>query len=115
MNTWWMKNYAGSAFHLYTSSLGYCPFDVSGGTLVMGSDTTWAAEDNGPVRKDGDGIIRISAFYKEEYSRREFQVAAGTVFPMTQEEWASSTIRKQPYFFFSATNSGTGAMSPSML
>ena len=93
MNTWWMKNYAGSAFHLYTSSLGYCPFDVSGGTLVMGSDTTWAAEDNGPVRKEGDGIIRISAFYKEEYSRREFQVAAGTVFPMTQDALFWTDVR----------------------
>ena len=92
-DTWWMKNEGNSAFHLYTSSLGYFPFNISGGSLVMGSDTAWVPEDGGPVRKEGDGIIRISSFYKENRARHEFQVAEGKLIPMLPDALFWTDVR----------------------
>lgn len=92
-DTWWIKNIGNSSFHLYTSSLGYFPFNISGGTLVMGSDTVWVPEDNGPLRKEGDGIIRISNFYKENRARHEFQVAEGKLIPMLPDALFWTDVR----------------------
>ena len=92
-DTWWMKNEGNSSFHLYTSALGYFPFNISGGTLVMGSDTVWVGEDNGPLRKEGDGTIRISNFYKENRARREFQVADGKLIPMLPDALFWTDVR----------------------
>ena len=92
-NIWWVKNDGNSSFHTYTSSLGYCPFNVSGGTLVMGNNSLWVPEDKGPVRKEGDGIIRISSFYRQLHSRREFQVAEGKLIPMVQDALFWTDVR----------------------
>ncbi len=92
-NAWWIRNYGNASFHTYTSSFGYCPFNVSGGTFVMGGNSLWVPEDNGPARKEGDGIIRISSFYKQMYARREFQVAEGKLIPMTEDALFWTDVR----------------------
>ena len=92
-STWWVKNEGNSTFHTYTSSFGYFPFNVSDGTLVMGGNSAWIPEDKGPVRKEGDGIIRISSFYRQLHSRREFQVAEGKLIPMVQDALFWTDVR----------------------
>ena len=92
-NIWWVKNDGNSTFHTYTSSFGYFPFNVSDGTLVVGSNSAWVPEDKGPARKEGDGIIRISSFYRQLHSRREFQVAEGKLIPMTLDALFWTDVR----------------------
>ena len=95
-NTWWMSNIGGHAFRLRTSALGYFPFNISGGTLIMGSGRLWHPYDNndyGPLRKEGDGIIRISTFYNQIYARREFQVAEGKLIPMVTDALFWTDVR----------------------
>ena len=92
-STWWVKNDGNSTFHTYTSSFGYFPFNVSDGTLVVGGNSAWIPEDKGPVRKEGDGIIRISSFYRQLHSRREFQVAEGKLIPMTLDALFWTDVR----------------------
>ena len=92
-STWWVMNVGNSTFHTYTSSFGYFPFNVSDGTLVMGGNSAWIPEDKGPVRKEGDGIIRISSFYRQLHSRREFQVAEGKLIPMVQDALFWTDVR----------------------
>ena len=92
-STWWVMNVGNSTFHTYTSSFGYFPFNVSDGTLVVGGNSAWIPEDKGPVRKEGDGIIRISSFYRQLHSRREFQVAEGKLIPMVQDALFWTDVR----------------------
>ena len=95
-NTWWLSNGDGKVFRLRTSALGYFPLNISGGTFIMGSGRRWQpydTNDYGPVRKEGDGIIRISTFYNQIYARREFQVAEGKLIPMVQDALFWTDVR----------------------
>lgn len=95
-NTWWLSNRDGNIFRLRTSALGYFPLNISGGTFIMGSGRRWQpydTNDYGPVRKEGDGIIRISTFYNQIYARREFQVAEGNLIPMVQDALFWTDVR----------------------
>ena len=95
-NTWWLSNGDGKVFRMRTSALGYFPLNISGGTFIMGSGRRWQpydTNDYGPVRKEGDGIIRISTFYNQIYARREFQVAEGKLIPMVQDALFWTDVR----------------------
>lgn len=91
-DTWLLWN-SESSFYVYTTLLGYCPINVSGGTLVMGLQSVWNTYDFGPVRKEGDGTIRISSFYTEANARREFQVAEGKLIPMVKDALFWTDVR----------------------
>jgi len=91
---WWMRGWNNNdIFWASTSSLGYFPLCVSGGTLVLGSNCLFYPNDYGTVRKVGDGTVRVSSFYPAGRPRRTLEVAEGQVIPMTNSALAFTDVR----------------------
>ena len=104
-DTWHVKSEGSGQYHFKTFALGYMPIRVTDGNLVFGSDFRLTAEDWGPVRKEGNGNLRISRFYQGGSARRQLQVAGGVVFPMVWDALMHTDVRvTDPGAFLLPTN-----------
>ncbi|MDX9793800.1 MAG: LamG domain-containing protein, partial [Kiritimatiellia bacterium] len=91
---WWLSRQDNKdVYWTSTNPLGYFPLCVSGGTLVIGSNCALYPNDYGPVRKEGDGTVRVSSFYPAGRPRRTLEVAEGQVIPMTDAALAFTDVR----------------------
>ena len=95
-NTWYLRTFSNGAFYTRATTLGYIPLRVEDGTLVL-ADTcrmeAWADGDRGPLRKEGNGTVRVSDLYRAGAARREFQIAEGRVIPMLTDALGYTDVR----------------------
>lgn len=112
-----------SDFFFSTFALGHFPLRVEDGWLVLGDSmnvapaTHGGRTDFGPVRKEGNGVVRISRFYRNMHSGRVLDIAEGTVMPMTSAALAYTDVRVgDPAGRFTFTNytdrALVGALTP---
>lgn len=95
--TWYLRvERDHSDFFLSASALGHVPLRVENGRLVFGDDMGVASEsalDLAPIRKEGNGDVRFSRFYRYRDSGRTLDIAEGTVFPMAEAALAYTDVR----------------------
>ena len=95
--TWYLKVEPYHAdFVFSTSGRGSFPLRVENGRLVFGDDMNVASEsalDPAPIRKEGNGDVRFSRFYRYRDSGRTLDIAEGTVFPMVEAALAYTDVR----------------------
>ncbi len=121
--TWWLHVDANHQDFVFCPHLlGYFPLHVSDGWLVIGSDVNMSSGKHGgmtwgPVRKEGNGFVRVSSFYRAAEPGRVFEIADGKVFPMTSHALAYTDVRvTNPAGEFVLTNHSSvttlGALTP---
>lgn len=95
--TWYLKVEPYHADFVFSTSVrGSFPLRVENGWLVLGNEMWLAAAgalDDGPVRKEGNGAVRASRFYRYRDSGRTLDIAEGTVFPMSEAALAYMDVR----------------------
>ena len=95
--TWYLKvEPYHSDFVFSTSGRSSFPLRVENGRLVFGDDMNVASEsalDPAPIRKEGNGDVRFSRFYRYRDSGRTLDIAEGTVFPMVEAALAYTDVR----------------------
>ena len=95
--TWYLKvEWDHSEFVFSTSGRSSFPLRVENGRLVFGDDMNVASEsalDPAPIRKEGNGDVRFSQFYRYRDSGRTLDIAEGTVFPMVEAALAYTDVR----------------------
>lgn len=95
--TWYLKVEPYHADFVFSTSVrGSFPLRVENGWLVLGNEMWLAAAgalDDGPVRKEGNGAVRASRFYRYRDSGRTLDIAEGAVFPMAEAALAYMDVR----------------------
>ena len=92
--TWYLRSdNQNQDFNFCDTALGYFPLRVDGGWLVLGSDLGIFSDDKTTVRKEGDGAVRISNFFRWKNPNRSLEIAEGAVFPMTPHGLAYTDVR----------------------
>ncbi len=97
--TWWLNFSGRKAFSFCPSDLGYFPLNVSNGWLIIGEGAKIVqaglnnAKNWGPIRKEGNGYVRLSQLYPASDSGRVLEIADGKVFPMTSRALAYTEVQ----------------------
>lgn len=119
--TWYLRTEKDHAdFYLSAPAPGPVPLRVENGRLVFGDDMNVASEsalDLAPIRKEGNGDVRFSRFYRSKDAGRTLEIAEGTVYAMQPDALAYTDVRvTDPAGAFVFTNhapqTGLGSLTP---
>ena len=95
--TWYLKVEKDHAdFYLSAPAPGPVPLRVENGRLVFGDDMNVAEEDTpdlAPIRKEGNGDVRFSRFYRSKDAGRTLEIAEGKVYAMRSGALAYTDVR----------------------
>ncbi|MGN0852932.1 MAG: LamG-like jellyroll fold domain-containing protein [Kiritimatiellia bacterium] len=87
----------GEGIVLWPSLLGYFPLRVSDGCLAIESGISLEKHDGietlGPVRKEGNGSLRVGSFLLPGDANQVFEIEAGKVFPTYSSAFAHMDVR----------------------
>ncbi len=120
---WHLLQASKKEFALCSHVLGYFPLCVSNGWLVVDegaqiiAGTSDGALSWGPVRKEGNGAVRINSFFTHAYPGRPLEIEEGRAMTMVSSALAYTDVRvTNPAGEFVLTNYSPvtvlGALSP---